>query len=166
MTGDITVTLPDDSTRPYPKGTTPAEVAASIGRRLAKDAIAAVVDGQVVDLEHPLDHDARVAIVTPATPPAGVGLYGLSPGAPTDQAIEDNWPVIGDTGALGTQTVPYTGLSAGADLSTGQSIVASGRRITWLSFWTVSGPVASGPGRHQAFVTDPWGNAIELHQRA
>jgi catechol 2,3-dioxygenase-like lactoylglutathione lyase family enzyme len=28
----------------------------------------------------------------------------------------------------------------------------------------VSDPVASGPNRHQAFVSDPWGNAIELHQ--
>jgi len=28
----------------------------------------------------------------------------------------------------------------------------------------VSDPVASGPNRHQAFFTDPWGNSIELHQ--
>jgi glyoxylase I family protein len=28
----------------------------------------------------------------------------------------------------------------------------------------VTDPVPSGPGRHQAFVTDPWGNRIELHQ--
>jgi len=28
----------------------------------------------------------------------------------------------------------------------------------------VSDPVASGPGRHQAFLSDPWGNSIELHQ--
>ncbi len=28
----------------------------------------------------------------------------------------------------------------------------------------VSDPVASGPGRHQSFLTDPWGNSIELHQ--
>jgi glyoxylase I family protein len=29
---------------------------------------------------------------------------------------------------------------------------------------TVSDPASSSPGRHQAFVTDPWGNTIELHQ--
>jgi catechol 2,3-dioxygenase-like lactoylglutathione lyase family enzyme len=28
----------------------------------------------------------------------------------------------------------------------------------------VSDPMSSGPGRHQAFMTDPFGNAIELHQ--
>ncbi|HEV3367377.1 MAG TPA: VOC family protein [Acidimicrobiales bacterium] len=30
--------------------------------------------------------------------------------------------------------------------------------------FTVSDPAASSPGRHQAFLNDPWGNAIELHQ--
>src|ERR1019366_1013153 len=28
----------------------------------------------------------------------------------------------------------------------------------------VTDPVPSGPNRHQAFVSDPWGNGIELHQ--
>ncbi len=77
----------------------------------------------------------------PATPPTGVGLYGLVAGAPTSQAIEDDWPIIGDTGALGTDAAPFTGMNMGADLATGQDIAASGKRITWLSFWTVSGPV-------------------------
>jgi len=90
----------------------------------------------------------------PATPPAGVGLYGLDPGAQTSQAIEDDWPIIGDTGALGTQTAPYTGFSLNADLNTGQDIAASGRRVTWLSLWTVSGPVASGAGQTPCYTPD------------
>jgi hypothetical protein len=90
----------------------------------------------------------------PPEPPEGVGLYGLVAGEPTSQAIEDNWPIIGDTGALGTQTVPYTGINTGTDLATGQAIVASGRRITWLSFWTVSGPVVSGPGGTACYTSD------------
>jgi hypothetical protein len=89
----------------------------------------------------------------PSTPPAGVGLYGLSPGAQTSQAIEDNWPIIGETGALGSQTAPYTGLNMGADLSTGQEIAASGKRVTWLSFWTVSGPVAGNPDGTACFTS-------------
>jgi glyoxylase I family protein len=28
----------------------------------------------------------------------------------------------------------------------------------------VTDPVVNGAGRHQAFVSDPWGNGIELHQ--
>ncbi len=28
----------------------------------------------------------------------------------------------------------------------------------------VTDPMPSGPNRHQAFVSDPWGNGIELHQ--
>ena len=27
----------------------------------------------------------------------------------------------------------------------------------------VTDPVSSGPNRHQAFLSDPWGNGIELH---
>jgi glyoxylase I family protein len=30
----------------------------------------------------------------------------------------------------------------------------------------VSDPAPSSPGRQQAFLNDPWGNAIELHQHA
>ena len=89
----------------------------------------------------------------PASPPEGVGLYGLATNQ-TAQAIEDNWPIIGDTGALGTQTAPYTGLNTGADLATGEAIQASGRRVTWLSFWTVSGPVANGPGGTPCYTSD------------
>jgi glyoxylase I family protein len=28
----------------------------------------------------------------------------------------------------------------------------------------VTDPVVNGAGRHQAFVSDPWGNGIEIHQ--
>src|SRR3954469_5498542 len=67
MSEQITVTLPDSSTREVATGTTPAEIAASIGARLAKDALAARGDGGCGDLNHPIEHDAKVAIVTPAS---------------------------------------------------------------------------------------------------
>ena len=60
----IRVTLPDGSVRSYPRWTTPLEVAASIGRRLARDAVAARVDGQATDLDRPLERDVELAIVT------------------------------------------------------------------------------------------------------
>jgi len=64
---DITITLPDGSDRSYPAGTTALDLAASIGKRLAKDAVAAVVDGETVDLGRPLPDGAEVAIVTAAS---------------------------------------------------------------------------------------------------
>jgi threonyl-tRNA synthetase len=67
MPEQITVTLPDGSTREFPRGTTPAEVAASIGRGLAKAAIAAKLDGEWVDLDRPLERDARLQLVVPAS---------------------------------------------------------------------------------------------------
>src|SRR3954465_10467079 len=64
---DISVHLPDGSSRSLPDGSTSADLAASIGRRLAKDALAAVVDGDEWDLGRPLPDGADVAIVTPAS---------------------------------------------------------------------------------------------------
>lgn len=61
---EISVTLPDGSVRRVPAGSTPADVAAGISPRLAKAAIAAVVDGKPVDLAVPLNSDARVEILT------------------------------------------------------------------------------------------------------
>src|SRR3954469_20020107 len=67
---DIAVTLPDGSSRRVPAGSTPADVAAAISPRLAKAAIAAVVDGKPVDLTFPLTADARVEILTDRGPDA------------------------------------------------------------------------------------------------
>ncbi|HVW34484.1 MAG TPA: threonine--tRNA ligase [Acidimicrobiia bacterium] len=61
----VTVKLPDGSTREYPAGVLPSEVAASIGRRLAESAVVARVDGAVVDLNRPLTNDCEFAVVTP-----------------------------------------------------------------------------------------------------
>ena len=60
----ITIRLPDGSVREVPPGSTPADIAAAIGPGLAKAAIAARVDGELVDLWRPLDHDASLALVT------------------------------------------------------------------------------------------------------
>ncbi|MBW6522065.1 threonine--tRNA ligase [Sphingomonas sp. RHCKR47] len=60
----ISITLPDGSVREVAPGTTPAEIAASIGPGLAKAAIAARVDGELRDITRPLTQDARLALVT------------------------------------------------------------------------------------------------------
>ena len=56
------ITLPDCPSRTTPR--LPRAVAASIGSGLAKAAIAARVDDVLVDLDHPIEHDAGIAIIT------------------------------------------------------------------------------------------------------
>ena len=60
----IHITLPDGSRREYPGPVTVAEVAASIGARLAKAALAGKVDGRVVDTSHRMEADAALSIIT------------------------------------------------------------------------------------------------------
>lgn len=61
---EIAITLPDGSVRTYGAGVTGADIAASIGPGLAKAALAVKIDGQLSDLDLPINDNARVAIVT------------------------------------------------------------------------------------------------------
>ena len=58
------VSLPDGSTRSFASPVTVADVASSIGAGLAKAALAAKVDGQMVDTSHVIEGDVRLAILT------------------------------------------------------------------------------------------------------
>src|SRR5262249_56908545 len=62
--------LPDGSQRTWPSGSPVYEVAEGISPRLAEAALAAVVDGKLVDLTYPLQQDASVRIVTDKSPEA------------------------------------------------------------------------------------------------
>ena len=64
MSDLITLMLPDGSQRQVTRGTTGADVAASIGPGLAKAALAAKLDGELVDLSRPIEADAALALVT------------------------------------------------------------------------------------------------------
>ena len=61
---DITIRLPDGSQRALPRGATATTVAESIGSRLAKAAVAALVNGEEWDLGRELPDGAAVAIIT------------------------------------------------------------------------------------------------------
>ena len=61
---EIAIKLPDGSERALPQGSTGADLAASIGPRLAKDAVVVEVDGVPTDLAAPLPDGATVRIVT------------------------------------------------------------------------------------------------------
>jgi threonyl-tRNA synthetase len=66
----VNITLPDGSTRSVPAGTPVRAIAEGISPRLAKASLAAVVDGNLVDLTYPLQADAAVRLVTSDSPEA------------------------------------------------------------------------------------------------
>ena len=64
MSAMLKIALPDGSVREVAAGTTPADIASAIGPGLAKAALAARVDGELRDLNRPLEADASLALVT------------------------------------------------------------------------------------------------------
>src|SRR6516225_932977 len=66
----IQITLPDGATRDVPRGTTAADIAKQISPRLAKEALVARTNGDLIDLARPLDHDTKLAILTAKDPDA------------------------------------------------------------------------------------------------
>jgi threonyl-tRNA synthetase len=60
----ITLTFPDGAKREIEQGLSAAQVAASIAKSLEKKAVAAIVNGVLVDLHDPITADATLQIVT------------------------------------------------------------------------------------------------------
>src|ERR1700719_2827028 len=65
---NIQVTLPDGSHQEVPRGTTPAEIARKISQGLAREALVARVDGELIDLSRPLEENASLKILTSKDP--------------------------------------------------------------------------------------------------
>ena len=89
----IAVTLPDGSRREFPAGARVRDVAESISPRLAKAALAGVIDGKLVDLTAPLDRDASVRIVTDQSPEA-LTLYRHSTAHLLAAAVTNLFPDV------------------------------------------------------------------------
>ena len=87
----INVTLPDGSQRQYEDGASPADVAESISKSLAKAALAAKVNGELYDLNRPLEGDAEVAIVT-ARDEEGLELIRHDAAHVLAQAVQELYP--------------------------------------------------------------------------
>jgi threonyl-tRNA synthetase len=60
----IKITLPDGSVREYEKGTSAHQIALSISEGLARNVLAAVVDGEVWDASRPIEQDAYLKLLT------------------------------------------------------------------------------------------------------
>ena len=91
MAEEIAIRLPDGSNRVLTGGTTARDLAASIGSRLAKAAVIAVVNGEERDLGWSLTDGDEVAIVTPESPQ---GLFTIrhSTAHVLAQAVLDLFP--------------------------------------------------------------------------
>lgn len=61
---EINITLPDGKALSFPSPVTGYDVAKSIGEGLAKAALAAKLNGQLIDLQRPLYEDGKLEIVT------------------------------------------------------------------------------------------------------
>jgi threonyl-tRNA synthetase len=89
----VTITLPDGSQRTLPAGSPVRDVAEGISPRLAQAALAGMVDGKLVDLTYPLQHDASVRIVTDKSPEA-LHLYRHSTAHLLAAAVTNLFPGV------------------------------------------------------------------------
>ncbi len=95
---DISVALPDGSTRELPSGATAGDLAAAIGPGLAKAALIATVDDVEVDLDVALADGQKVSIVT-ADSDTGLNTLRHSTAHVLAQAVLELYP--GATYAIG-----------------------------------------------------------------
>ncbi len=92
MSEMITITLPDGSSREMAAGATPYDVAAAIGPGLAKAAIAARVDGELVDLTRPFTGNAALALVTSRDEAEALELARHDFAHVLAEAVQALWP--------------------------------------------------------------------------
>jgi threonyl-tRNA synthetase len=87
----VNITLPDGSVRQFEGPVTGEELAASISRSLAKAAIAVRVDGKLIDVYLPIEHDASVEVITRDTA-AGLDLLRHDAAHIMAEAVKELYP--------------------------------------------------------------------------
>jgi threonyl-tRNA synthetase len=85
------ITLPDGSVRQFDAATSGAEIAASIGKSLARDAVAVRVDGELYDLSRDIDADVRLEVVTRDSED-GLELLRHDAAHVLAEAVKELWP--------------------------------------------------------------------------
>ena len=85
------ITLPDGSVQEFDAATRGAEIAASIGKSLARDAVAVRVDGELWDLNRDIDADAAVEIITRESDD-GLELLRHDAAHVLAEAVKELWP--------------------------------------------------------------------------
>ena len=89
----IKITLPDGSEREYDKGVTGLDVARSISEGLARNVLAAKVNGQVWDATRPIENDAEVKLLT-WNDPEGKNTFWHSSAHLLAEALEELYPGV------------------------------------------------------------------------
>ncbi len=85
------ITLPDGSERQFDAATRGSDIAASIGKSLARDAVAVRVDGELWDLSRDIESDADVEIVTRESD-EGLELLRHDAAHALAEAVKELWP--------------------------------------------------------------------------
>ena len=85
------ITLPDGSIQQYDAATSGADIAANIGKSLARAAVAVRVDGELYDLTREIDVDAGIEIVTRDSDD-GLELLRHDAAHVLAEAVKELWP--------------------------------------------------------------------------
>ncbi len=85
------ITFPDGSSREYEAGTTPAQIAESIGPKLSKASLAAEVNGSLMDMTTPLKEESSVRFLT-FDDEDGVDIFRHSSSHVMAQAVKRLYP--------------------------------------------------------------------------
>jgi len=88
---EIKITFLDGKAKPYPAGVTPHQIANDIGPGIARVALAAKVDDQLIDLDAPLRKDTSLRLLT-FNDPEGRDIYRHSSSHIMAQAIMRLYP--------------------------------------------------------------------------
>ncbi|MGK7390210.1 MAG: threonine--tRNA ligase [Candidatus Cyclobacteriaceae bacterium M2_1C_046] len=89
----IKITLPDGSVREYEKGVSGLDIASSISEGLARNVLAAKVNGEVWDATRPIENDAEVKLLT-WNDPEGKNTFWHSSAHLLAEALEELYPGV------------------------------------------------------------------------
>ena len=93
MADKVKVILPDGSKKEYPAGTTAAQILREFDRSLAKNALAASVNGRMVDLSEKLQEDSEIRFFT-FDSDEGKEVFWHSTSHVMAQAVRDLFPSV------------------------------------------------------------------------
>src|SRR5437879_8358382 len=87
----IALIFPDGAKREFPKGITGTDIAKGISPSLAKRTVAMALDGAVVDLADPIEHDAKIEFIARDDPRA-LELIRHDAAHVLAEAVQSLWP--------------------------------------------------------------------------